>query len=78
MGKDLKGKELGKGIRQNKNGRYEARYVDRFGNRKSVYATSRVEIRNRLQMALRENIEKESVKKRMTVRQWYHEWMEVY
>lgn len=78
MGKDLKGKELGKGIRQNKNGRYEARYVDRFGNRKSVYGTSKVEIRNKLQEALKENAEKQSVKKRMTVTQWYNEWMEVY
>ena len=78
MGKDLKGKELGKGIRQNKNGRYEARYVDRFGNRRSVYGTSRVEIRNKLQEALKENIGKESVKKRMTVGQWYDEWMSVY
>ena len=26
MGKDLKGKELGKGIRQRANGLYEARY----------------------------------------------------
>lgn len=78
MGKDLKGKELGKGIRQNKNGRYEARYVDRFGNRKSVYGTSRVEIRNKLQEALKENIERESVKKRMTVKQWYDKWMMIY
>ena len=78
MGKDLKGKELGKGIRQNKNGRYEARYVDRFGNRKSVYGTSKVEIRNKLQEALKENVERESVKKRMTVKQWHKEWMEVY
>lgn len=78
MGKDLKGKELGKGIRQNKNGRYEARYIDRFGNRKSVYGTSKVEIRNKLQEALKENSEKESVKKRMTVSQWYDEWMSIY
>lgn len=78
MGKDLKGKEIGKGIRQNKNGRYEARYIDRFGNRKSIYGTSKIEIRNKLQEALKENIEKESVKKRMTVKQWYDEWMNTY
>lgn len=78
MGKDLKGKEIGKGIRQNKNGKYEARYIDRFGNRKSLYSTSKVDIRNKLQEALKENMEKESVKKRMTVNQWYYEWMNVY
>lgn len=78
MGKDINGKELGKGIRQNKNGRYEARYIDRFGNRKSVYGTSKVEIRNKLQVALKENAQKETVRKRMTVKRWYKEWMEIY
>ena len=33
MGKDLKGKELGQGIVQRKNGRYEARFTNRFGKR---------------------------------------------
>ena len=78
MGKDCKGKELGKGIRQNKNGRYEARYIDRFGNRKSIYGMSKVEVRNKLQTALKENAEKGNVKKRMTVCQWYIEWMKTY
>lgn len=78
MGKDLNGKELGKGIRQNRNGKYEARFTDRFGRRKSIYGTSKIEIRNKLQEALKENAAKESVRKRLTVRQWYHEWMEIY
>lgn len=78
MGKDNKGKELGKGIRQNKNGRYEARYTDRFGNRRSIYGTSKAEVRNKLQMELKENASKENVKRRMTVRQWYMEWMDIY
>lgn len=34
MGKDLKGKELGVGINQQKNGLYSARFVDKYGNRK--------------------------------------------
>lgn len=34
MGKDLKGKELGVGISQEKSGLYSARFVDRFGKRK--------------------------------------------
>lgn len=40
MGKDLKGKELGAGYTQRKNGLYMFRFVDRFGNRKSFYDTS--------------------------------------
>lgn len=78
MGKDNKGKELGKGIRQNKSGRYEARYTDRFGNRRSVYGTSRIEVKNKLQMELKENASRENVKRRMTVWQWYREWMDIY
>lgn len=35
MGKDLKGKELGEGIYQQSNGTYCARFVDKFGKRKS-------------------------------------------
>lgn len=37
MGKSLKGKELGKGIRQRKDKRYEARYTNRFGQTISFY-----------------------------------------
>ncbi|MCM1172494.1 MAG: site-specific integrase [Clostridium sp.] len=35
MGKDLKGKELGVGLSQEKSGLYVARFVDRFGKRQS-------------------------------------------
>jgi integrase len=34
MGKDLKGKELGVGLSQQKNGLYSARFVDKYGRRK--------------------------------------------
>ena len=37
MGKDLKGKELGKGIYQRKDGYYTARFVDRYGRRIEKY-----------------------------------------
>lgn len=35
MGKDLNGKELGKGLRQDDNKNYVARFVDKFGKRQS-------------------------------------------
>ena len=35
MGKDLKGKELGKNLSQEKSGLYVARFVDRYGKRQS-------------------------------------------
>ena len=37
MGKDLKGKELGEGLSQRKDGYYTARISDGFGNRKQKY-----------------------------------------
>lgn len=45
MGKDLKGKELGENISQRKDGRYCARYVDRFGKRKSIYDNNLKELK---------------------------------
>lgn len=33
MEKSLKGKELGKNISQRKDGRYQARFINRFGHR---------------------------------------------
>ena len=37
MGKDLKGKELGIGISQRKDGLYTARFTDHNGKRKQQY-----------------------------------------
>jgi hypothetical protein len=37
MGKDLKGKELGKGISQRADGRYIARFTSKTGKRKTLY-----------------------------------------
>ncbi len=45
MGKDLKGKEIGDGIYQQVNGSYCARFVDRYGNRKSKRSKKLQEVR---------------------------------
>ena len=46
MGKDLKGKELGVGIAQRSDGRYMARFTDRFGRRcPPMYAKTEREIK---------------------------------
>ncbi|SEG01187.1 hypothetical protein SAMN04487934_106112 [Eubacterium ruminantium] len=37
MGKDLKGKELGSGLSQRKDGRYSARFVTSYGKRIEKY-----------------------------------------
>lgn len=45
MGKNLKGKELGKGFSQRKDGRYIFRFTDRFGNRNTLYNDSLSELK---------------------------------
>ena len=55
LGKDLKGKELGQGIVQKKSGRYEARYVDRFGKRISISGNDLKDVKKRYNEALYEN-----------------------
>lgn len=48
MGKSFNGKELGKGISQRKDGLYQARFVNRFGKRETIYAKTLNKIRHRL------------------------------
>ena len=45
MGKELKGKEIGDGIYQQPNGTYCARFVDKFGRRKSKRSKKLREVR---------------------------------
>lgn len=45
MGKDLKGRELGEGIVQRSNGTYQARFVDKFGNRRQKKSKKLQEVR---------------------------------
>ena len=51
MGKDLKGKELGKGLSQRKDGKYSGRFVDRFGKRTQVYGSTLKEVKNKIAAA---------------------------
>ena len=51
MGKDLKGKELGTGLAQRKDGRYTARFVTRTGYRKQSYFDTLPQARDWLQNA---------------------------
>ena len=79
MGKNLKGKELGKGITQRKNGVYHGRYVDRFGDRRSVYGTTVKEVKAKLAEAeLNEQKLSNIVDEKITLDEWYEKWMRVY
>lgn len=76
MGKSLNGKELGKGISQRKDGIYQARFMNRFGKRETIYAKTYNEIRHRLRI---EQYQDEKmlnvVDKDMTLDEWHEVWL---
>lgn len=79
MGKDLKGKELGVGIRQLTDGRYCARFTDRFGNRPEFKNKSLVIVRDWYNKAVYEDKMKMNViDDHVTLNDWYKKWLEIY
>lgn len=78
MGKDLKGKELGNGINQRKDGIYQARYTDRWGKRKTIYDKKLTELRKKLAIAVSDNVQYKSIKDDIILDKWFERWMEVY
>ena len=78
MGKSLDGKELGNGILQKKDGRYEARYVDRFGKRVSISGKDLKVVRRKFNEAIYENEKEINIKDNITLNEWYEKWMNVY
>lgn len=78
MGKDLKGKELGEGIYQRKDGSYCGRYYDRFNKRKSVYANSIREVRRKLTQAMAQDAQLRSIRGEVTLDNWFVTWLNVY
>lgn len=79
MGKDLKGKELGVGMYQRKNGVYSARYVDRFGKRRSLYNKNLKELKESLNTALYENkMELNIIDDSTRLDDWYEKWLSIH
>lgn len=79
MGKDLKGKELGIGITQRKDGRYQARFTNRFGKRQTLYGKTLKEIKNLLHQETTNDIREENVKEaNLTVNEWFDLWLRNY
>ena len=78
MGKDLKGKELGHGIIQKKGGRYEARYVDRFGKRISISGMDLKDVKKRYNEALYENEKELNIRSDIKLDDLYKQWMNIY
>ncbi len=75
MAKDLKGKELGKGLSQRKDKKYSARYVSRSGKRIEKYFNTLPEARNWLETARYEDRHSTSgITSSMTVDSWFNYW----
>lgn len=78
MGKDLRGKELGVGLSQRKDGLYQARYCDRFGKRKTIYGKNLRELRKELAEEIAGNENFTSIKEEVTLDGWFEQWMKIY
>lgn len=77
MGKSLKGKELGKGISQRKDGLYQARFINRFGKRQTIYAKTVHEITKKLRDEQYEDERQLNVvDSNMTLDEWFDIWMD--
>ena len=78
MGKDLNGKELGKGLCQRKDGSYCARYYDRNGQRKYLYNSSLAVLKKEYKDVLKQVSTRPVVKTEYTLDEWYAQWIKVY
>ena len=77
MGKNLKGKECGKGIYQRKDGLYHARFVDKAGKRHEKYFQTIPEARNWIEPAkYADKHEDVFVPSDTTVDAWFSFWIE--
>lgn len=78
MGKDLKGKELGIGITQRKDGLYQGRFTDRFGKKQTIYEKKLTDLRKKLAKAIAENENFVSIPQNITLDVWFDRWMKIY
>lgn len=79
MGKNLKGKNIGTGLSQRKDGRYSARFVGQDGQRVEAYFDSLRDAKKWLADAKYEDTHKDAViapePQEMTVDEWYQYWL---
>ena len=76
MGKDLKGKELGVGLNQRKDGRYQARFTKKDGKRAEKNFDKITEAREWL--SKEKYLDNILSNNNMTVDEWYNYWIENY
>ena len=76
MGKDLRGKEIGEGVRQRPDGKYIARFRSKSGKRPEKVFEKLSEAKKWLvEQKYKEEVEN-VVSTNMTVDQWWHHWLE--
>ena len=76
MGKNIKGKEYGKGIFQRKDGWYIARFVDKYGKRHEKYFRTSPEARNwQADSQYQDRHGSIAVPVNMTVDTWFDYWI---
>lgn len=78
MGKDLKGKEIGIGFSQRKDGLYQARYKDRFGKTKTIYNRKLSDLRKEYSVLVAENINFTSIRQEINIDDWFKKWIDIY
>ena len=79
MGKSLKGKDLGRGITQRKDGRYVGRFINRFGKRQTVYGKTLTEVRDNIREAqYLDKKEEIVVDEKTTLNEWFEIWIDTY
>lgn len=78
MGKDLTGKELGKGIIQRKDGTYMARYVDRYRKRRTFYDKNLKMLKIKLEKEKYNSKYGMTIENGMTLQEWFKEFMSLY
>lgn len=76
MGKDLNGKELGRGFSQRKDGRYEARALIQ-GVKIDIYDTNLSSLKKQFELEKAKVLAKEKgIRPNLTIGEWYKEWFE--
>lgn len=78
MGKDLNGKDLGNGIVQKKNGRYEARFNNRFGKRISISGYDLKDVKRRFNEAIYDDQKEINIRDKIRLDDWYEKWIGIY
>ena len=76
MGKDLKGKSLGKGFSQRKDGRYGARAIIK-GHKIDIYNFNLTELKRAFEEEKRKIYNNENIySNNTTLEEWYVEWFQ--